>query len=97
MSTPGPLSAVLAALREGATSLDEVARGTGLARDTVSAAVDHLVRLGRIEASELAVGCPTGGCGSCASGTETGEAGCGSTPSPRRSGPVLVALSIPRR
>ena len=66
--TGGPLRAVLTAFEGDIHSLDDIARHTGLARDVVSAAVDHLVRAGRIEARELAVGCPDGGCGSCASG-----------------------------
>ncbi len=94
----GPLTAVLAAFEAGAHSLGEVATRCDLPLDTVRASVDHLVRMGRLEAKELAVGCPTGGCGSCASGTDDGAAGCGSSaPSGRRSGPVLVALSVRRR
>jgi hypothetical protein len=94
----GPLTAVLAAFDAGAHSLGEVATRCDLPLDTVRASVDHLVRMGRLEAKELAVGCPTGGCGSCASGTDDGAAGCGSSaPSSRRSGPVLVALSVRRR
>ena len=97
-STAGPLTAVLAAFEAGAHSLGEVATHCDLPLDTVRASVDHLVRMGRLEAKELAIGCPTGGCGSCASGTDDGAAGCGSSaPSSRRSGPVLVALSVRRR
>jgi hypothetical protein len=93
----GPLTAVLAAFEAGARSLDDVATRSGLPLDTVRASVDHLVRLDRLEAKELAIGCPTGGCGSCASGTDTGTAGCGSSaPSSRRSGPVLVTISVRR-
>jgi hypothetical protein len=93
----GPLTAVLAAFDAGAHSLDDVATRCGLPLDTVRASVDHLVRMGRLEAEELAIGCPTGGCGSCASGTDTGAAGCGSSaPSGRRSGPVLVTISVRR-
>ena len=92
-----PLSAVLAAFDAGAHSLDEVARRCALPLDTVRACVDHLVRMGRLEAKELAVGCPSSGCGSCASGADDGTAGCGSSaPSSRRSGPVLVAISMRR-
>lgn len=93
----GPLSAVLAAFAGGARSLDEVGRRTGLSSDVVRASVDHLVRTGRIEAKEMAIGCPDSGCGSCASGTTDGAAGCGTEgPSARRSGPVLVSLSLRR-
>ncbi len=92
-----PLTAVLAAFEGGARSLDEVGTRTGLSRDVVSAAVEHLVRLGRIEAKELAIGCPSAGCGSCASGTADGTPGCGAPqPSGQRSGPVLVTLSLRR-
>ena len=90
----GPLRAVLAAFEDGAASLTEVSRRTGLERDVVVAAVDHLVRIGRLSAERMSSGCPGGGCGSCASGT--GDApGCGSpSPSAGRQGPVLVALSV---
>ena len=93
----GPLTAVLAAFDAGAHSLDEVAGRCDLPLDTVRACVDHLVRMGRLESTQLAVGCPTGGCGSCASGAGDSTAGCGSSaPSGRRSGPVLVAISVRR-
>lgn len=93
----GPLSDVLAALQGGATSLTEVASVTGLSRGVVDAAVDHLVRLGRIDAKELSMGCPASGCGGCASGTADGRAGCGAaTPSPLRRGSVLVSLTVRR-
>ena len=93
----GPLTSVLESFRAGVHSIDEVVQRTGLRRDVVDAAIGHLVRAGRLEARELAIGCPTGGCGSCASGLTDGSAGCGSTePSDRRSGPVLVTLSLKR-
>jgi hypothetical protein len=93
----GPLRAVLSAFEDGASTLPDVARVTGLSRELVDAAVDHLVRMGRIDASELTIGCPDGGCGSCASGS-AGSAGCGAAgPSATRSGPVLVALTVRAR
>lgn len=93
----GPLTQVLDAFTAGATSLAEVGERTGLAPDVVRASVDHLVRGGHLEAKELAIGCPTGGCGSCASG-HGDQPGCGaSAPSAVRGGPVLVALSVRRR
>lgn len=93
----GPLSAVLGAFEAGVRSVDEVVVGTGLSRDVVDAAIGHLVRAGRLESRELAIGCPDGGCGSCASGQVDGSAGCGASgPSERRSGPVLVTLSLRR-
>jgi hypothetical protein len=96
-STDGPLSAVLEAFRSGAHSLAEVGARSGLSPEMVRAAVEHLVRVGRLEAKELAVGCPTGGCGSCASGTPQGTAGCGAPrPSGRRSGPVLITIGLRR-
>jgi len=85
-----PLRAVLAELTAGAHTLDDVARRTGLDRDLVHAAVDQLVRLGRVDASTLATACPDSGCGSCSAST------CGSRGAPAPSGrrPVLVALSV---
>lgn len=94
----GPLSAVLAALDDGARSLHDVATRCDLPLDTVRASVGHLVRMGRLETEELATGCPAGGCGSCASGAADGSARCGSgAPSTRRPGPVLVTIARARR
>jgi len=93
----GPLTRVLDAFGAGAASLAEVEAATGLSADVVSASVDHLVRLGRVDAELLSMGCPTGGCGTCASGTTEGAAGCGAPgPSLRRRGPALVALTLRR-
>lgn len=92
-----PLHAVMDAFGAGATSLDEVAQRTGLSRDMVTASVDHLIRLGRIDAKQMSMGCPSGGCGSCASGTESGAPACGAeAPSRERRGPVLVTLQLRR-
>jgi hypothetical protein len=93
----GPLSAVLEAFRDGVRSFDDVAARCDLSVDVVRACVDHLVRIGRLEATELAVGCPTGGCGSCALSRADGTAGCGATgPSDTRTGAVAVAISLRR-
>jgi hypothetical protein len=91
-----PLRSVLDAFEAGARSRAEVGTRTGLRRDVVDAAIEHLLRIGRLDARELTGGCPEGGCGSCASGS--GDApGCGAPgPSARRSGPVLVTLSVRR-
>lgn len=62
----GPLTAVLDALQQGAGSLTEVSRRTGIRVDLVRAAADQLVRLGRAQECPLTVGCPSGGCGDCA-------------------------------
>ena len=94
----GPLSAVLAAFESGARTLAEVADRSGVSSDVVQASVEHLVRLGRLESRELAMGCPSSGCGGCASATIEGTAGCGAAgPDPGRRGPALVALTLPRR
>ncbi len=98
MNTVRPLNAVLRAFDQGASSLDEIALLASLSRDVVEASVDHLRRIGRIKALELSMGCPAGGCGSCASGHADGTGGCGAAaPSPLRRGPVLVQLSLVRR
>jgi hypothetical protein len=95
-----PLRSVLAAFGDGARSRTDVCAATGLRRDVVDAAIEHLLRMGRLGAEELTVGCPDGGCGSCASGSGSGSdaaPGCGAAgPSARRSGPVLVSLSVRR-
>lgn len=90
-----PLNAVLQAFTEGATSIDDIVVRTTLSRDVVEASIAHLRRMGRIEAKELSMGCPGGGCGSCASGHHDGTPGCGSAgPSSERRGPVLVQLRV---
>ncbi len=68
----GPLQRVLSAFDDGYESLAAIAAATGLDRSVVEAAVDHLVRTGRVQAQQLSVGCPSGGCGSCASGSTSG-------------------------
>ncbi len=62
----GPATTVLDALRQGAGSVTEVSRRTGLPVDLVRAATAQLVRLGRVQEAPLTVGCPPGGCGTCA-------------------------------
>jgi hypothetical protein len=95
-STGSPLRSVLSAFEGGARSRTEVCHRTGLRRDVVDAAIEHLLRMGRLDARELTVGCPDGGCGSCASG-HGDTPGCGAGgPSSHRSGPVLVSLSVRR-
>jgi ferredoxin len=85
---------VLAAFDDGARSLDEVGERTGLTRTVVRAAVEHLVRAGRLETRELTIGCPSGGCGTCASALGDGTPGCGADgPGRRRPGPALVTIS----
>lgn len=93
----GPLTSVLAAFESGAGSLAEATARTALPADVVRASVDHLVRTGRLDARELAMGCPASGCGSCASASAQGTPGCGAAaPNPGRRGPVLVALTVRR-
>ena len=93
----GTLSTVLAEMRAGTPTVAEIVRRSGLDDSVVRAAVDHLVRSGRVESRELSMGCPASGCGGCASATEEGAPGCG-LPSPvpgRRAG--LVTLTLTRR
>lgn len=74
-----------------------IARRSGMDEQLVRAAVDHLIRLGRLDSRELAMGCPSSGCGGCASGRPDATPGCGAAgPSFERRGPVLVALTLRR-
>lgn len=92
------VSAVLAAIESGATTIDEVAVRCGLSHDLVELAIDQLVRMGRLDARELSHGCPSDGCRTCTSAAEDGSPACGSDrPSAQRSGPVLVAWSVVSR
>ncbi|MFT3968931.1 MAG: hypothetical protein QM695_01285 [Micropruina sp.] len=61
----GPVTTVLDALHQGVGSVTEVSRRTGLRVDVVRAAADQLVRMGRAQQCQLAVGCPPAGCGDC--------------------------------
>lgn len=97
-ATASPLRAVLTAMRAGTGTVDGVARATGLSGQVVRAAMDQLVRLGRVEASPLTTGCPADGCGTCPSGVAAEDEaatapGCGSGPR-TRSGPVAIALRV---
>ncbi|MDO4784289.1 MAG: hypothetical protein Q3997_04300 [Propionibacteriaceae bacterium] len=91
----GPLRRVLAAFEEGAATLDDVARISGLDKPMVDAAVAQLSRMGRLEVRELRMGCPGCGCSGCASGHRDGSPGCGAS-APSSAGPVLVQLSLRR-
>lgn len=91
-----PLRAVLDAMAGGARSRAELAERTGLRPDVVDAAIEHLSRTGHIDARELTVGCPSGGCGTCASG-DGGRPACGAAaPDPARTGRALVELTVRR-
>jgi hypothetical protein len=61
----GPLRAVLEAFASGVTVRADVCRITGLPRDVVDAAIGHLVRVGRITAKPLSMGCSESACGGC--------------------------------
>ena len=93
----GPLTLVLAEVAAGTSTLAEMARNSGLAESVVRAAVDHLVRSGRLEARELAIGCPPAGCGGCALAAADKTPGCapGAGAAPSRAG--VVTLSLARR
>jgi hypothetical protein len=86
-STRTPVRAVLDQIGAGTPTLAEIARNTGLDESLVRAAVDHLVRTGRVAADRLPIGCPPGGCGSCGAADACGA------PSSR---PTLVTLSLRR-
>jgi hypothetical protein len=83
----GPVRAVLDQIGAGTPTLAEIARNTGLDESLVRAAVDHLIRTGRIDSNRLPIGCPPGGCGGCAVASDCG------VPSSR---PTLVTLSLSR-
>lgn len=94
----GPLRLVLDEIESGTPTVSDMIRNTGLADDVVRAALDHLVRSGRVTSAELSIGCPSGGCGSCASALESGTPGCGrQAPDPSSRRPGLVSLTLTRR
>ncbi|WP_353356686.1 hypothetical protein [Intrasporangium sp. DVR] len=98
MRTPAParpLSAVLGAIRSGSGSVAAVEHATGLPRDVVEAAVDHLARVGRLTSESLSFGCPASGCGGCLLAAR-GDRPCAvSGPSEQKRGVVLMSLRTP--
>ena len=95
-SSPGPLSRVAAALERGADTRAGLAAHTGLDPELVDTAIDHLVRLGRLELEQLSGGCPTSGCGTCPSGRADGSAGCGAAGPSSSQGPIALTLRRPQ-
>lgn len=92
-ATAGPLRVVLDALGHGGHTRADLAHATGLSRDVVDAALEHLVRIGRVRAEDLGGACPSAGCGGCPSGRADASAGCGA-PGPASSrGPVALTLA----
>ena len=91
----GPLSAVLAEVAAGTPTVAAMAVRTGMDEAVLRAAVEHLVRAGRLDSRELAVGCPPSGCGGCASGGAGG--GCDRPAAVEGRRPGLVMLSLARR
>jgi hypothetical protein len=87
---------VLAEIDRGAATLTEVARGTGLDRQVVEAALDRLVAAGYLDAQAMLMGCPPSGCGDCSSSCDVG--GCPPVPpGVAAGGPGLVGLTITTR
>jgi hypothetical protein len=62
----GPLSLLLDAVAAGCRTTPALAAHTGLTPDVVRTGLDHLVMSGRLQARRVSVGCPAGGCNSCA-------------------------------
>ena len=89
----GPLSLVSRAIADGAGSRADIARTTALDASVVDAALEHLIRMGRIATEQLGSGCPDEGCGGCASGKSDGSAGCGAAGPANARGPVLLTLT----
>ncbi len=91
--TLSPSRSVLTLIEEGASSIGEIARRSGLDRGVVDMAVSRLVAQGYLQAAPLTTTCPDGGCSACPSG-DGNSPGCGGTPA---SGPVVITLGPVRR
>ena len=57
-----PLSAVLDAVTAGARTVPLISLRTGLSADLIRASLDHLIRLGHLDAGTLCGVCPGGKC-----------------------------------
>jgi len=75
----------MAEVAAGTSSISEMARHQGLDEAVVRAALDHLVRAGRITRAALGSECATDGCAGCPV-----AAGC------TAAGPRLISLSLAR-
>ena len=60
-----PLTQVLQTVEDGVRTVPAIAETTGLDRDLVSAALDHLIRSGRLGGVTLAALCSPSTCGGC--------------------------------
>lgn len=61
------MSAVMAAIRGGATGRADIAARAGLERTTVDAVIERLEAMGQLRREGLNSSCAAGGCGSCSS------------------------------
>jgi hypothetical protein len=61
----GPLTSVLAAVAAGIPSISALIEATGLPRDVVEAAVDHLSRTDRLATLDLSASCEQAACNRC--------------------------------
>jgi hypothetical protein len=88
-----PLRVVLDSFESGTGTVAGIARDTGLSVDLVQAVLDQMIRMGKLRATPLSHGCPTGAsnCGPCSLASDEGSA-CASGPGSDR-GPVLIELN----
>lgn len=93
VTSAGPLRRIVAAIEAGAASRAEVAARAGLDRQIVDAALEHLIRSGRLNSERIGVACPDTGCGRCPSGRADGTAGCGASGPQTSRGPVALTLT----
>ena len=64
-SSASPLRAVLSAVSAGATTREELRRKVSYPDDVIDAALDHLIRTGRVATQPLTMGCVSTSCGGC--------------------------------
>ena len=88
MTALSPTRSVLAHIEQGALSIGQIARRTGLDPGVVDLAVQRLLAHGYLRSEPLSMGCPDDGCAACPSG-DGDRPGCGGTPT---SGPVMITL-----
>jgi hypothetical protein len=85
--TLSPLRVVLDEMAKGTATLGKMAANSGIAEELLRAALEHLVRIGKVASIELG-GCAAGGCGSCPLLPIGCHGGVGDLPT--RSGPFLT-------
>lgn len=91
-----PKEAVTEAISRGLSSRTDIARKTGLRRDTVDLIIDRMERTGQLRREALGAMCSGGGCSSCEHSASAGG-GCSTAANSSGGSRGPVSLVLQRR